>query len=339
MTANLKRHDPVGADAATLAAAGTVLSQVIVAGAGTAAYEIDYGLSRGSNVGCRLVAPGAADQANVTMSTTTAAAGSVQVYGVFESMAIGGSQEFLTIRTTVGNCVRFLRSTTGSVIMQNKAGVTVATLGTIPNNVPYRYELDVTPGTTVSNGAARGRIYDDADTLVFDSGPLTANDYGGTLVPNTPSIVRCGDPSTATTSGFAFGFTQLALDTGATPPVIPPVAKITNAAPTANAGPDQIRLGGEVVQLTGLGSTDPNGDALTYAWTPPAGITLSSNTAAQPTFTAPYAMTEQTYTASLVVTDTGALSSSSDAVIITVSAHPEWYHNGTTWKAEVISYP
>jgi hypothetical protein len=67
--------------------------------------------------------------------------------------------------------------------------------------------------------------------------------------------------------------------------------------------------------------------------------TLSSNTASQPTFTAPYERTQQTYSFGLVVTDTGALSSASDTVVITVAPHPEWYHNGTTYKPELINFP
>ncbi|MGV1010702.1 MAG: PIG-L family deacetylase, partial [Dermatophilaceae bacterium] len=46
---------------------------------------------------------------------------------------------------------------------------------------------------------------------------------------------------------------------------------IPNRTPVANAGPDQLVAPGASVQLTGLGSSDPDGDALTYAWTQTAG--------------------------------------------------------------------
>ncbi len=98
-------------------------------------------------------------------------------------------------------------------------------------------------------------------------------------------------------------------------------------APTADAGPDQSVSSAAVVTLTGLGSTDPDNDTLTYAWTQTAGtaVTLSDATAAQPTFTAPtlnIGDPATTLTFSLTVTD-GTFTSSADTVSITVGAPAE----------------
>ncbi|MDH5331543.1 MAG: PKD domain-containing protein [Aquincola sp.] len=98
-------------------------------------------------------------------------------------------------------------------------------------------------------------------------------------------------------------------------------AAVANAAPTANAGPAQNVGVGTLVTLDGRASSDPNGDAITFAWTlstRPAGsvATLSNPTAAQPTFTPDVA---GTYIATLVVSD-GVLDSTPATVTITAAA-------------------
>jgi len=98
-------------------------------------------------------------------------------------------------------------------------------------------------------------------------------------------------------------------------------AAAANAAPIANAGPDQNVISGTVVTLDGSASTDANGDALRYRWSltsAPAGsrASLSDPTAIKPTFTADL---DGTYVASLVVND-GKVSSSADTVTVTASA-------------------
>ena len=100
-----------------------------------------------------------------------------------------------------------------------------------------------------------------------------------------------------------------------TPTPTPP----DNHAPVANAGEDQTNVTiGATVTLDGSGSTDPDGDTLTYQWTmtvKPAGSTAVLSDAADkhPTFTADRA---GTYTLSLVVND-GQLDSAEDSVHIT----------------------
>jgi hypothetical protein len=96
-----------------------------------------------------------------------------------------------------------------------------------------------------------------------------------------------------------------------------------NTVPIANAGPDQAVDGGTTVTLSGS-ATDPDGQTITYEWSQTGGsaVTLSSTTAASPTFTAPAVAIgdpDIILTFSLVVND-GVASSSADSVTITVSA-------------------
>lgn len=84
-----------------------------------------------------------------------------------------------------------------------------------------------------------------------------------------------------------------------------------------NAGGDQSVNEGTTVTLDGSTSSDPDGNPLTYKWTAPAGISLSSATAAKPTFTAPEVKKDSTLTFSLVVNN-GTSDSAPAIVKVTV---------------------
>jgi len=94
-----------------------------------------------------------------------------------------------------------------------------------------------------------------------------------------------------------------------------------NKAPVANAGADQAVNEGVTATLDGTGSTDADGNTLTYLWTAPSGITLSSTTSLNPTFTAPQVTSDVQYTFTLVVND-GRVSSIADFVVITIKQVP-----------------
>ena len=92
---------------------------------------------------------------------------------------------------------------------------------------------------------------------------------------------------------------------------------LVNMAPTANAGPDQSVNEAALITLDGTGSADPDINVLTYTWTPPSGISLSSTTVSKPTFTPPEVIADTQYKFSLVVND-GQVNSPPDEVVITV---------------------
>ena len=92
---------------------------------------------------------------------------------------------------------------------------------------------------------------------------------------------------------------------------------VVNIPPVANAGSDQNIDVGDTVNLNGSGSSDADGDALTYLWSLSApggsGATLSSTTAASPTFVADVA---GDYVVQLIVND-GTEDSAADSAVIT----------------------
>jgi hypothetical protein len=94
---------------------------------------------------------------------------------------------------------------------------------------------------------------------------------------------------------------------------------ISNVAPVAAAGSDQFVDTDQVVTLNGSGSSDANGDSLTYGWMQTGGpvVSLSDATAISPTFTSPAASTVLTFT--LTVTDSfGVADATPDDVVVTV---------------------
>lgn len=90
--------------------------------------------------------------------------------------------------------------------------------------------------------------------------------------------------------------------------------------PTADAGHDQVVNEGDTVILNGSGSSDPDGNPLTYQWVQIAGVPVSLNLTdpVHPTFTAPgVSVGGTTLTFQLTVTD-GQLASSPDIVNVSV---------------------
>ena len=154
----------------------------------------------------------------------------------------------------------------------------------------------------------------DGDLLLYDWTLLS--------VP-TDSAATLDDPTSETPSfevdkaGTYVG--QLIVNDG-TEDSTPDTVTITtqNRAPVADAGGDQSVLAGEPAQLDGSGSSDPDGDALTYAWTiltAPSGssATLSDPTAQTPSLTPDL---PGLYSVQLIVND-GALDSPPASVTIT----------------------
>jgi pimeloyl-ACP methyl ester carboxylesterase len=185
----------------------------------------------------------------------------------------------------------------------------------VPNQVPVANagaDQTVNEGTTVTlDGSASTDADNDALTYLWTA------PTGITLSSNTADKPSFTAPEVTTDTQFTFSLVVNDGTTSSNADQVVVTVKQVNKTPVANAGSDQTVNEGSTVALDGSASTDADNDALTYQWTAPTGINLSSNTADKPTFTAPEVATDTQYTFSLVVND-GTASSTADQVIITV---------------------
>ena len=193
--------------------------------------------------------------------------------------------------------------------------VTVTT-STIPNKAPVAnagpdHAAPVTT-TVILDGSAS---YDpDADPLTY-SWSFVSQPSGSAAVLNNPTTAG---PTFVIDKAGTY-IVQLTVNDGKVNSA-PDTVTITtqNTAPVANAGPDQTAYVTHTVTLDGSGSSDVDGNPLTYSWSfvsQPAGsgATLSDPTAAKPTFVVDKF---GSYTVQLVVND-GTVNSAPDTVVIT----------------------
>ncbi len=176
----------------------------------------------------------------------------------------------------------------------------------------------VDTGTTVSlDGAASSDI--DGDPLTY-SWSLSTPGGGATLSDSTavgPTFV----PDVEGVYTATLIVNDLTDDSAPDRVAITVQAVVVNTAPVANAGLDQVVTAGDTVPLNGSGSSDAEGDAITFDWSltsVPVGSTavLSNPTAASPSFTADV---EGSYVAQLIVND-GEFNSPADTALITAQA-------------------
>jgi hypothetical protein len=206
--------------------------------------------------------------------------------------------------TTTGYTIRLTRNAVGTnatlASLTDSAGLLHYTAGTLS------YPITLSPTQTAG--------YTITPTLTDPFATMTIN--GAAAVSGAPAAVALGSSSATVTIVVTAedGIHQTTYTLGFT-------VSSGNTAPVANAGPDQSVIIGDQVTLDGSGSSDADGDPLSYAWSfqtlaPGSSATLSGANTAHPTFTAD--VTGQ-FTLRLVVNDGHV---DSNAVMVNVTVNP-----------------
>ena len=158
---------------------------------------------------------------------------------------------------------------------------------------------DTTPPDTIIDSTPHGTTSDSTPTFDFHSTEENST-FECSIDTGTPSFGPCSGPGASHTPASAladgtYTFRVRATDQAGNTDLSPATETFTvgsapgNNTPSADAGADQNVDSGDPVSLDGSGSTDPDGDPLTYGWTQTGGssVTLSGANTATPTFTAP----------------------------------------------------
>ena len=204
---------------------------------------------------------------------------------------IAGPNAFSQQVSTISGPVTLLASNTLRVELRSQpsSGITIEIEGEgEANHAPIANagadQAAAVGGTVTLDGSASSDA--DGDPLTYNW-VLTTRPAGSSAALSNPAAVNPSFTVDKTGTYVA----RLVVNDGHTNSAADFVTiTVANRAPTANAGADQSAVVGAAITLDGSGSSDPDGDALTYAWSfasIPAGSTavLSNPNSVSPGFT------------------------------------------------------
>jgi hypothetical protein len=167
-------------------------------------------------------------------------------------------------------------------------------------------------------------VYNESGSLVGTSALLPIGASENVTVPVSPTLADSQELTVIPYRDDGDGTPELGGDDAPYTVESEPVSESANvtvgSAPTADAGDDRTVEEDDTVELDGSGSSDPDGDSLSYAWQQTAGPDVGSLTdgdTATPEFEAPSVSDDTVVGFELTVTDPAG-NSDTDTVNVTV---------------------